>query len=278
MIENKIDISRYTGLIKTADTMIIGNPVHLNSDKEVEVGVLADGDIPIGVVESVTANWGVASDFVGDGTKEVTVVSGIILTGITVTGVSALTDTNAPVYLSAANAYTVVKPASGSAVGFIYNWVSGTSCDIFMYGLKENAVGSSAGSLENLDLGTLGTSATGLEAANAASLNTILAKGNFKITSLHAKAAAFDAGSVAGAQTLTLEINGVPTTGGILSLGFGDNDAASDMGVAIDATAITALNEVVEGDSVELTLIAGGTGFTASKAGKFNFYAVIERV
>jgi len=278
MRENKIDVLRYTGIIKTADTMIVGNVVHLNSDKEVESGVLADGDIPLGVVESVTANWGNDSDWVGDGTKEVTCVSGIILTAVTVTGVSALTDVQKPVYLSAANAYTIVKPANGNPIGFIHNWVSGTTCDIFLNGIKEVYAVEGVGKTEILHLGSFGTADTGLEAANAVSLKSLVAKGNFKILSLHGQASAFDAGSVAGDQDFTIEIGGVATTGGILNLVFGDNDAVTNMGVIVDGTAITALNNVSDGDILELTQIAGGTGFTAAKAGRFDFFAIIERV
>ena len=276
---SKIDVTRFTGVILSAETVVYGNFMFLDKDtNHIKPGVPAEGDIPIGVLESVTANYGVAADLVGDGTKEATCLSKIILKNLTVTGVTSALDIKKPVYLTAANAFTIVKPAVGLPVGHIHYWSSGTTVDVYVNGLEEAAASSGAGSREVVSLGNFSTLATGLEAANALSLSNLIKPTACKIISLHAQASAYDAGSVAGDQDFTLEIDGVATTGGVLSLGFANNDAVGDMGVAVDATAITALNDVPAGSTIELTMIAGGTGFTASKAGRFSFYAVIENV
>lgn len=50
------------------------------------------------------------------------------------------------------------------------------------------------------------------------------------------------------------------------------------MGTEIDATAITAANEVHQGDVVTLEAASGGTGFTADAVSAFKIYAKIQRL
>jgi hypothetical protein len=99
-----------------------------------------------------------------------------------------------------------------------------------------------------------------------------------KITAFYAYCEGFDTGLVAGAQTCNLEIGTTNLTGGVLSLGYGNADAAADLATKISSTAITANNEFEAGDTISMELIASGTGFTADQDGVFAIYIDIEPV
>ncbi len=95
---------------------------------------------------------------------------------------------------------------------------------------------------------------------------------------MHAQCVAHDDGVAAGVQALNLDIGGINVTGGVLTVAATDVDAAGDMGAVIDATAITAANEVHTGDTVKLEMAASGTGFTADKCAAIAVYAIIRNL
>ena len=79
-------------------------------------------------------------------------------------------------------------------------------------------------------------------------------------------------------NVIALDIGGTNVTGGALTVAYTDADAVGDQGAVINATAITAANEVHIGDTVKIEMAASGTGFTADKPGAFKIYAVIQKM
>lgn len=75
---------------------------------------------------------GVAKEkVVGDGVLVVGVIcTGVELVQVAVTGVTAVTDTLKPVYLTDDDTLTLSAPAAGKPVGQITKWYSSTTCDV----------------------------------------------------------------------------------------------------------------------------------------------------
>jgi len=264
-------------IIKTGDVVENGKIVYRDSSTgKIQTTTTGVGIYCAGIMENVNLNTGLDSDFTGDGVKAATSIGGIIQLSVTVIGASSAADNQSPVYMVDEDTYTLTKPANGAPCGFVYEWKSGTTCNVYVFDLRDIFQLYNTGKQSIFNLGTFST--TLLEGVAKVDLITLTAKSHFKILRLHAQPTGIDSGSVAGDQDLVIEINSVATTGGVLNLVFGDNDAIADVGTEIDATAITALNEAHAGDTLQLTMIAGGTGFTAAKQGQFKVYAIIEQL
>lgn len=106
----------------------------------------AAGEIPCGryVASGNKPDYAVArkdGSFLGDSIEKIAVnISPRIVKGVTVTGVTALTDANKPVYLTDDQTYTITKGAGilGTAVGFIieFETVASGICSIMEFGLN----------------------------------------------------------------------------------------------------------------------------------------------
>lgn len=273
------DVDRLKTVIKDSEALVLHAPIMLNmSTGKSEFADDADNLLPLGL--AISPDDGNPDHLTGDSTYDYKVVtrSNIIVNKISVTGASAITDIGKLVYCTDGSTYTLTKPTTGLPVGFITNWRSSTYCDVYFFGFKDAVNWQIArGHREIMDFGTFPTNA--LQGTAAVTLFTApAALKHYKFISLHAQPMAHDNAAVAGAQTVNLAIGGTNVTGGVLSLGYGDCDAAGDMGTEIDATAITAANEVHEGDVVTLLMAASGTGFTADAAAAFKIYAIIENM
>lgn len=276
----KQDANRVTRIIKDAEALKKwALAAHASATGKTEFADDVEGLIPCGIVlESADGN---ADHLTGDATYDWKAVlrGGIILSSVTVTGVSAITDAGKPVYATDGQTMTLARPAVGVPVGFVDTWVAGTTCDVYLYSFRDMvkmfaAKGIASGGKRIIDLGVIPTNA--LQGVAACNVYAMTQYEHYNILSLHAQCCGHDNAVVAGAQDLNIAIGGVDVTGGILSLANTDCDAAGDQGVAIDATAITAANEVHAGDNLIVEMAAGGTGFTADAAAGFRMWMVVE--
>lgn len=271
-----IDVNRHEFIIKTSEALVKNALVSVDvSTDKVEFADDANNLIPCGLCEG--AADGITDHLTGNGTYKAVVRGGVIVRW-SVTGASAVTDTGKYVYATDGQTLTLTQPSTGLPHGVVVNWISSTTCDVYLFDYLEARALSQAGlatQYELMDIATI--TSNSLSSTSATTLFTFPASyKHYKIISLHAQAVSFDTGIIAGAQTLNLDIDGTNTTGGVLTLGYANCDAYGDCGTAIDATAITAANEVHQGDVVKLEMAASGTGFTAAKEGAFKVYAIIQ--
>ena len=247
------DVDRYEGIIKASEALVINALAAVDfSTGKIEFADDADNLIPCGIV--VEPSDGNNDHLTGSGTYTWKVVCrGGIIVRWAVTGASAATDNGKLVYATDGQTLTLTQPAAGLPQGFICNWISSTTCDVYMFSYAESIKRLFAGS-GGKQLKVFGTFPTNaLQGTSAATLWTETALDHYSITSLHAQCVAHDNAVIAGSQALNLDIGGTNTTGGVLTLAYTNCDAYGDMGTAIDATAITAANEVHQGDVMILS-------------------------
>ena len=215
---------------------------------------------------------------VGDGTLRCQVgLRGDIIRDQTITGVTGAAQNGRSVYATDENTFTLTRPADDAAVVGIVLEGGASDADLILFSAKEGAVLALAGgNKRQIFLATIHT--TALEGTAGINLRTSIPLwGHGTIVDFYAYPSGFDAGYIAGAQTLNLELNGVNLTGGALSLGFGSIDAVGDVDDKISATAITAANEFSDGDLLDIELASGGTGFTAAvDTVSFDLFADVE--
>lgn len=267
------DPDRDDHLIKTSEALTVGALASvLNSAGTVEFADDADGLIPVGVV--LGQAFGDNESLTGDATVKAAVRSGIVLENVSVTGVTSGADIGKFVYATDGQTMTLTQPATGLPLGVVVKWNATTYVDIYLFGLKECRFVKSP--LKRKSLGVYALNA--FQGTTAMTLYTETAYEHYEIVSLHALPQGYDAGVVAGAQTFNCAIGGTDTTGGVLTLGFGSFNETGDMGTVIDATAITAANEVHMGDTVILEMAASGTGFTADQAVNVEIFAIVREL
>lgn len=280
--ETSVDADRITAVIKASEPLVIQGlaGIDLATGKMEFLDDVA-GNLPVGMV--ISPADGVEANLTGDGTLNKAVATGNrIVKNVTVTGSSALSDFSKLVYGTDGQTFTLTKPAAGLPCGFVWRWVTSTTCDVFLFSAAQSVMllaastGVAAPSLyEKKIFGVYGTNCL----INAgATLSTETSYRRYKIISLHAVCHNNDTGTIAGAAIpVTCKINGTATTGGVVTLALADCAAAGKIGVAVNnAVAITAANQVEIGDTITLVVTAGGTSFTADLVGSFQFHAIIQ--
>ena len=273
----KLADGRHEFIIKTSEALVLNALASVDiSTGKVEFADDADNLIPCGIVEYPSD--GLVAHLTGDGTYKA-IVKGDIILRWAVTGATAKTDIGKPVYATDGQTLTLTKPTTGLPHGFVADWISSTTCDVYLFSFEESLAMASAGNYQYQfkDLGTF--PANSLQGTAGVTLFIFPASyEHYKFISFHAQCVSHDNAAIAGSQALNLDIGGTNVTGGVLTLAYTDCDAAADMGVAIDATAITAENEVHQGDVVKIEMAASGTGFTPDTAGAFKLYAIVQRL
>ena len=273
--DHEQDVDRADDIIKTSEALVnwaLGM-IDVSSGK-VEFADDADNLAPVGQI--VGPSDGDSTHLTGNGTYKVTTRGEIILSNVSVTGASSAADVLKPVFATDGQTLTLTPPTTGIPVGYVHKWNSSTYCDVFLFSKKHAALLAYMQGIpyRYKEFGIFPTNA--LQGTAAVTLFQETSLEHYAFQSLHAACAAHDDAVVAGDQDLNLNIGGTDTTGGVLTLGFGDCDAAGDMGAVINATAITAANEVHMGDVVKLEMAASGTGFTPDSAAAFRIYAKIK--
>lgn len=238
-----------------------------------------DGLCPAGLILGNTEGDN-PNGLLGDagGNNEVVYRGEIVLKNVSVLGVAAATDVLKLVYASDGQTLTLTQ--GGLPQGIIVKWRGSTRCDVylipdFLAAYLSSVVASPTGYFMK-KLATIGSKA--LSGSTIQVIWQEISDEHYEIVSLHAQCVTFDAAAVAGAQTLNLDVGGTDTTGGVLSLGFAECNLITDQGVEVDASAITAANEVHIGDAVSLEVAASGTGFTLAANALFEIYARCKRL
>lgn len=204
------------------------------------------------------------------------VARGKIIQRWAVTGASAAADSGKLVYATDGQTLTLTAPATGLPFGHIVRWISSTLCDVYFYSYNESLMRLLQGT-SNYKLKNFGTfPSNALQGTAGVTLWQETAYEHYKFISLSAQCVAHDNAALAGSQAINLDINGTNVTGGALTVAYTDVDAAGDMGAVVSASAITAENEVHQGDTVKLEMAASGTGFTADCAAAIQIYAVVQ--
>lgn len=274
----EIDVNRSTHIIKNSEALVRNALASVAWDTNyVEFADDAANLIPAGLVERPYD--GINDHLTGNTTNGYKAICiGGIVARWSVTGASAATDNGKLVYATDGQTLTLTRPTTGLPHGFVIRWDTSTYCYVYFFSYAESCKMFYSGmhDIQIKDFGTFPTN--GLQGTAALTLWQETAYDHYKFISLHAQGVAFDNAAVAGSQVLNLDIGGTNTTGGALTVAYTDVDAAGDMGVAIDATAITAANEVHMGDTVKLEMAASGTGFSADCAAAIKVYAVIQKL
>lgn len=190
------------------------------------------------------------------------------LAEVPVAGTASREDNLRMVYGTDDNTFTITRPALGHPIGIILNWITGTTCRVYFFSLGELVAVALAGAGKHLL--HLGVVAPVLGAAGDL-ITGIVAPYHGLITSIYATCirAATD---VNVHMDIQAEIGGTNTTGGIVTLDFADAVAAKKAG-----TAITGLNEMHEGDLIDVEALAAGlVAGTATDVGEYNLYAEVQ--
>jgi len=260
-------------IIKTSEQLVVGGFTAIDPAtgkvEFAESGLLQ----PLGFVKDAS-DGRKPEGLLGDAANRATIEGGIIALNRSVTGASAVTDKWKPVYATDGQTLTLTRPTGGKPIGFVWNWISSTYCDVYFFSVVDVYFQACRPTRQSRFVTSINSNALG--GTSAVTLLTFVAKEHFKILSLYAQPGGYDTGIVAGSQVINFAINAVATTGGVLTLAYTSFDAATDLGTQIDATAITAANEVHAGDTVTLLMAVSGTGFTAAKQGLANIFMDIE--
>ena len=269
-----VDPSRVTRVIKNAEALVTGALLaHNQALGKCEFADDAASLLPIGVCVGQKDGNNLLLTGDSGGNYSAVARGSIVLENVSVTGVSAITDAGKLVYATDGQTLTLTKPSVGVAYGIVTAWRTSTYCDVYLFSFIEGVLMSMIPPVKKLiSLGQISSYA--LEGSSAIDLVSYTAIEHFTIDSVHLRCIKPDAGLIAGAQTVNLEIGTTNLTGGVVTLGYANCDATADLYVAIDGTAVTAANEVHIGDVITLELIASGTGFTAAKHGIFELYVM----
>ena len=274
----EVDPHRNELVIKNAEPLVIGGLAALDfSTGKVEFADDAASLIPCGEVEKPYD--GLVDHLTGNSAYNYkAIVRGNIVKKMTVTGAAAISDIGKLVYATDGQTATLTRPTTGLPIGFIVDWISSTTCKVFLFSLVQSLsrIHSGFTDYEIKDFGTFPTNA--LQGTAAVTLWQETAYQHYKFLSLAAECVAHDDGVAAGSQAINLDIDGTNVTGGVLTIAATDVDVAGNMGAVVAATAITEENEVHTGNTVKLEMAASGTGFTADKCAAVRIYALIQKL
>lgn len=195
-------------------------------------------------------------------------IGGTIIENVTVTGASAVTDTVGQfVYCSTDNVsdLTLTRPTRGVPLGFIVNYRTGTSCDVYLFSLAEIMLAGLAGNGQyTWHLGVVVA-----EASDAANLLTgIECPHAGLITDFYAICASAPADADM-AMDINLEIDGTNVNGGVVELRTADT-----LGLKKSGTAITADNAFSEGSLIDVEAASVTAGTVGD--GIYNLYAEVQ--
>lgn len=178
------------------------------------------------------------------------------------------TDVLLPVYSTAGNVYTTVRPAAPNSepIGVVLNFISSTRAWVFIIGLGARLASQMAGG--NVIWNMLTFPAHRASSGNLAT--SIPAPYHGRFLEVFAICTG-DPSDTDFAATVNLEINGVDLTGGVVTIGFADACGDKKAG-----TTITGANEFRMGDLIDIE-IAIGTAGTVND-GQYNLMARVERL
>jgi hypothetical protein len=220
------------------------------------------GEIPLGGGAHHGALGSITDDVPPDSRQH---VDGVVWENVSVTGVAALGDTGKLVYLTDDDVLTLTRAAPDLPLGLVIRHLTGALADVYLFSLGELvAIALGGAGVEVMNLGsydvTIAASAnlaTGMEMPYRATITSVYAIIDTTLV------------GAAGDVAINLEINGVNVTGGVVPLLI----ASPTQGTKVAGTAITALNEVSQGDLLDIEALVT-TVFTA---GRVNLYATLER-
>lgn len=192
-------------------------------------------------------------------------VSGFTWEEVTVTGVTGQLDVLRLVYMTDDNTFTLTRPTVGAPIGFIVRWHSSTTVDIQVFSLETFVALSLSGQGQVTWFlgvvgcqGTTGNMLTGIEAPYHGFITSL-----YGIVINQATDANVDI-------SVNLEIGATNVTGGVVNWLF-----SSAIGAKLAGTAITALNEMHEGDLIDVEAVYNAAG-TSTDTGLMGLYAEVQ--
>lgn len=209
---------------------------------------------------------------VGDSgeTKHVPIqLADVIVESVAVTGASTQADVGQKIYWSDDETLTLTRPTLGIPMGVIIAFDSSTSFDVVLFGFSTLCSIALGG--HGQDILFLGSIVPELGAA-ADLLNGILAPYHGKLLSVYAICASAPADADMH-MDIQVEIDGVNTTGGVITLDFADT-----VGLKKSGTAITAGAVFKEGSAIDIEALAAGLVAGTVNDGLYNVYAEVERL
>lgn len=246
--------------IVDADTVYQNGLVALSAG-EIKDYSGAAGETPIGIAQETVlgnAESPAARAMVDVGPK--------VLKKVDVSGVTAISDVGAIVYLNTDNFadLTLTRPTRGVPIGFVTRWYSGDDCDVQVFSWAELVLVGFAGN--GADLVHLGH----FTAANVTAADLIKATIPYRYRVISAYAVVEKALAGGTSITITLKKGSTALTGGVITFG---TDAAA---AKVDASAITqnANSILSESDTLTGTFAVSGT-YTA---GTFNVFAIVRKL
>lgn len=187
-------------------------------------------------------------------------IAGSIRT-VAVTGTTGLLDAGRIVYLTDDATYTITRPSLAIPIGQVMVWKTGTTCDVLFFAAETIQAISLAGNGRQTwflgvvagDLAT-GNMLTGIVAPFHALIDAVYGVVIEPITDADATG------------SINLEIGGTDVTGGVITWATADVRGDKKAG-----TAITAANEMHEGDLIDVECTVGTAGTAAD--GYMGIYA-----
>ena len=267
---DKVQVAFRSDMLKTSETVAKG----VSAAMDMATGKIENADDVSGLLNCglfVEESNGKTTNVTGDGVIKWVTQSGQISVNRTVTGVSARADVGKLVYPTDNQTFTLTRPANGTPIGYVSEWITSTTCNIYLFSFTEAILyGLSGGGAQAIAaIGSIPSKA--LEGTSAITIASYLMSGHGKITGFSGTCVAKDAGAVAGSQTFTLSVDGNAVTGGSIVL---TKDTAA--GARVDSAACTANNEYHQGSVLLLKMSASGTGYTADKLSQYVFQIITE--
>lgn len=265
-------VNRGSYKITNGETIPVNRLVGMTGDGEIQNA--GAGTTPVGL--GIAPYDGIYEHLTGSATYDykASIRGTVVEENIAVTGVSSRADVRKAVYASDNQTFSLTPTdATEIPAGYVHAYRSAGYADVAWYSLDDQ-VKLANPRRTRLDLTTLGSNALG--GTGAVTLHSRTVYDHFKVLSVSMECQAYDTGIVAGDQDINLANGAVDLTGGVINYTAADCSAAADQGTVVDGTAITAGNEFHPGDTLNVKMAAGGTGFTADKTGQVGVFAIIE--
>ena len=253
----QVDINSKVSILKTSEVAYKKRFASIDiTTAKVENAANTVGMVPAGYFAAESTGLDVDNK-TGDGSIKWVTHGGKILKSVSLAAVTAVTQEGAFFWCSDNQTPTITPVEGVIPHGYVHRFISSGTVDLYFFSPNEVKQMQAFGG----PFRTFTTRVDSVQMAGTAKLTLTKWKCNFKGKVISSRAVCtFDDSGAAGAQTLSLEIDGVAVTGGAITV-----DKDDTQGEVLSGTAITAANDIDHASELSLVMNASGTGYTASQ-------------
>lgn len=262
----QVDVNSKVSILKTSEVAYKKRFTSIDiTTAKIENAKNTAGFVPAGYFVAESGGLDVDNK-TGDGAIKWVSHGGKILKRITLIAVTAVTQEGAFFWCSDNQTPTITAVEGVIPHGYVHRFVSSGVVDLYFFSPAEVNIMQAMGG----PFRTFQTRIESLMLEGTSKITLAKWKCNFKGKVISARAVTvFDSTCAAGDQDLSLEIDAVAVTGGVITV-----VQSNTQGLVVAGTAITATNDIDHGSELSLVLDASGTGFTASELMRWDIQVV----